>query len=84
LYQIAHILEAAGVIHRSLVPGQLTVSSRYFAPVDLQKVNEDGNGMSPYAIGSILNHFDPVDELVYQKRRSEFMAEFRKQGSTRQ
>jgi hypothetical protein len=79
LYQIAHILEAAGVIHRSLVPGQLTVSFRYFSPVNLKKVDADGNERSPYAIGSILNQSDPVDELVYQKRRSEF----RRQGSTR-
>jgi hypothetical protein len=84
LYQIAHILEAAGVIRRSLIPGQLTLSGRYFAPVDLKKVNEDGNVRSPYAIGAILNHSDPFDELVYQKRRNEFMAEFHKQGSTRQ
>jgi hypothetical protein len=75
LYQIAHILEATGIVQRSLVPGQLTIVDRFFAPIELKKLQEEPNSKSPYAIGSILNHSDPRDEIVYQKRKAEFAAE---------
>jgi hypothetical protein len=84
LYQIAHILEATGIIHRSLVPGQLTMVDRFFTPIELKKLQDEPNSRSPYAIGSILNHSDPRDEIVYQKRKSEFSAESTRQGPGRQ
>jgi hypothetical protein len=84
LYQIAHILEATGIIHRSLVPGQLTIVDRFFVPIELKKLQEEPNRRSPYAIGSILNHSDPRDEIVYQKRKGEFSAESTRQGPGRQ
>jgi hypothetical protein len=76
LYQIAHILEAAGVIQRSIIPGQLTITHKFFAPIDLQNPQPDGGGRSPFAIDSILNHFNPADDQVLQKRHSDFLAEF--------
>jgi hypothetical protein len=42
LYQIAHILEAAGVITRSEVAGEIVIVEKFFAPVGLNAGGEVG------------------------------------------
>jgi hypothetical protein len=68
LYQIAHILESAGVFQRSDVPGQLEFVGTFFAPIDLQ------GDQNPFAITSILNHSESMEDLVFQRRMADFRA----------
>jgi hypothetical protein len=78
LYQIAHILEAAAVVIRSDIPGQITIADRFFVPVDITAATRPGIGKSPYAIDSLLNHENPDIETVIAKRRKEYFAEIAK------
>jgi hypothetical protein len=78
LYQIAHILEAARVITRSEIPGQLTIDDKYFAPVDINVVDKFHEGKNPYGIDSILNHIGPAEKQILLKRRTDFCTEFEK------
>jgi hypothetical protein len=70
LYQIAHILEAAGVITRSEVAGEIVIVEKFFAPVDLKDPAKN-----PFAIESILNRARPGEEQTLQNRRSDFCAQ---------
>jgi hypothetical protein len=69
LYQIAHILEAAGVITRSEVAGEIVIVEKFFAPVDLTDPAK-----SPFAIESLLNRARPGEEQTLQTRRNGFWA----------
>jgi hypothetical protein len=76
LYQIAHILEAAGVLARTPVPGQLTIVDMFFSPIELMSPQGDTDARNPYAIDSILNRNDLRENLIIQKRRNDFQVEF--------
>jgi hypothetical protein len=73
LYQISHILEAAGIIERSPVLEQFAIVAKYFALADLT------GGQVPDAIRSILNG---VDEGMVVKRRNDFQAEIERVAAT--
>lgn len=68
LYQIAHILEAAGIIAKSVIPGEMTLEKRFFATVDV-KDKEESN---PFSIQGLLNRVSDID-YVTKRRRAEFM-----------
>jgi hypothetical protein len=74
LYQIAHILEAAGIIAKGTVPGQLAITPKFFCLVDLRIPD----GPNPFAIGAILNQKEAEKEGIVQRRRNEFQAEFQR------
>jgi hypothetical protein len=78
IYQIAHILEAAGVIERSVVPREVTIASSYFAPISLNASQGNAKQENLYAIASILVRERPTLEAVLGKREAEFMAEIKK------
>jgi hypothetical protein len=73
LYQIAHILEASGVLTRCFVPGQLRIVDRFFVPIGTRAI--DPKQTNPFAIDSLLNRVQPSDDAVIQKRRTEFTSE---------
>jgi hypothetical protein len=73
LYQIAHILEAAGVMTRSDVPGQITIVEKFFALVDLNAAGDAAQPKNPFAIESILNRVRPGEEQILQTRLSDFL-----------
>jgi hypothetical protein len=68
LYQVAHILEASGILERSAVTGEVIVSARFFHPVDIIC------NTSPFGLNSILNRERPAEEVTVQRRRLEFQA----------
>jgi hypothetical protein len=74
LYQIAHILEAAGIVAKGTSPGQLLITPKFFCLVDLRLPE----GPNRFAIGAILNKKDPGEEAIIQRRRNEFQAEFQR------
>jgi hypothetical protein len=78
LYQIAHILEAARVITRTKIPGQLTVVDQYFAPVDIQVTERFQQGKNLYGINFILNQIGPAERQILLKRREDFFTRFEK------
>jgi hypothetical protein len=80
LYQISHILEAAGILERSNIPGEITIISRFFAPID---INIPEEGVSPFAINSLLNREKPEEMRILQKCRNDFLAEVEKSGRGR-
>jgi hypothetical protein len=67
LYQIAHILEAAGIITRSGILGQVTIVDPFYAPVDLNLMDEKAS----FGIMSILNRPHEMDQFI-EKRRLDF------------
>jgi hypothetical protein len=73
LYQIAHILEASGVLTRCVIPGQLRIVDRFFVPIGIRTINPKQT--NPFAIDALLNRVQPSDDAVIQKRRTEFIAE---------
>jgi hypothetical protein len=70
LYQIAHILEAAGIITRSGILGQVTLVDQFYVPIDLNLMDEK----TSFGIVSILNHPHEMDRFI-QTRRLEFQTE---------
>jgi hypothetical protein len=80
LYQIAHILEAAGVMRRSIVPKQLAIIKPFFTPIDLRNSRDESINRSPCAVHAILNHFDPLEDQILEKRKRDFLAEFERNG----
>jgi hypothetical protein len=72
LYQIAHILEAAGVLERSAVPREVGIAKRFFAPIEFGEE-------SPYSLDALLVHAESVKERVVKKRVEEFVAELDQQ-----
>jgi hypothetical protein len=74
LYQIAHILEAAGIVAKGTAPGQLAITPKFFCLAELR--NPDGP--NPFAIGAILNRRETGEEAIVQRRRNEFQAEFQR------
>jgi hypothetical protein len=81
LYQIAHILEAGGVLSRSDSPGQVTIANSFFVPVDISFPTGTHLQVNPFRIDGILNHDSPTQERVILARRQEFFTELSK-GST--
>jgi hypothetical protein len=73
LYQITHILEAAGIVRRSRIPSQLRMAAAFFKPVDIQHV--PGSLASDYSIDALLKHTDSTPEGVLQARRDAFFLE---------
>jgi hypothetical protein len=71
LYQVAHILEASGILERGSITGEVAMGDRFFRPVDIL-VSEQG--ASPFALNSILNLERPAEEAVVQRRRLEFQS----------
>jgi hypothetical protein len=75
LYQITHILEAAGIIDRSEIPGQLTMTPRYFVPIDVESGRGAPIGSCAYSIDALLNHSHSMIRDAIQARRGDFFAE---------
>jgi hypothetical protein len=71
LYQIAHILEAAGILHRSEPSGHLTMVELFFTPVDI----DFGPAANDYSVHSLLNQTKSAVDLVLRNRRDDFFAE---------
>jgi hypothetical protein len=74
LYQIANILEAAGVLERSLVPREVAIVSHFFAPIKLIGHTETTPPKSLYSLEALLIHVDSVKERALKKRAQEFLA----------
>jgi hypothetical protein len=75
LYQIAHILEASGIILQADMPGSLSIADRYWAPLDLNVADEAQNNLSPFRIQALLNRLRPDEERILLQRRMDFAAE---------
>jgi hypothetical protein len=75
LYQIAHILEAAGIIRRSDIPSKLTMVARFFTPVAIESEPRPPAAACAYTIESLLNHTPSGVHPVLKARRSDFFAE---------
>jgi hypothetical protein len=75
LYQITHILEAAGIVHRSAFPSRLTMVPAFFTPVDIGLDRAPEASVAGYSIHSLLNHPPLTLENVLQTRRDEFFME---------
>jgi hypothetical protein len=71
LYQITHILEAAGIIRRSDIPGRVTIVAKFFAPLEIDTPSVT---LSEYSIGSLLNHPRSKVGSVLKARRDDFFA----------
>jgi hypothetical protein len=67
-------------LERSNIPGEITIISRFFAPIDINILEE---GVSPFAINSLLNRERPEETRILQKRRNDFLAEVEKSGRGR-
>jgi hypothetical protein len=80
LSQIAHILEAAGILARSPVPGYLTIVDQFFTLIELRSHHDEVNARSPSAISSILNRNDRCENFIAQKRRDDFQDEVNLNG----
>jgi hypothetical protein len=74
LYQIAHILDAAGILIRSDQLGGLTLLDPYFTLLELRIPRQN-----PFVIGALLNPSEE-ESIVIKKRAQEFIAECLKQG----
>jgi hypothetical protein len=72
LYQVAHILEAAGILERCDTDGEVSLINRYFVPIEIQVAE---NGVSPFGLDSILNRKRPGEEIVALQRQVAFEAE---------
>jgi hypothetical protein len=75
LYQIAHILEAAGVLERSTIPREVTLVDRFFRPIEIHDNSSGENAKHLYALESLLVHVRPATERILEKRMNEFLAE---------
>jgi hypothetical protein len=74
MYQVAHILEAAGVVERSVVPREITIAPPYFVPIPLNVRQVSGRSQNSYAISSLLVHAIPTVDEILRKREAEFLA----------
>jgi hypothetical protein len=81
LYQIAHILEAAEILSRSNSPGHVTLTARFFVPVDISLLPAPRRPVSPFSIEAILNPVNPAQDAVIFARREEFFAELAQESS---
>ena len=78
LYQIAHILEAASIIEKSIVPGELTIAQEFYTPVNInEKSIWKQNSIDPLRIESLLNR-PSKDQEITAKRRDEFLNVYEK------
>jgi hypothetical protein len=73
LYQVAHILEAAGVLVKAETPGEITVPNEFFVPIDLKTSASE----NPFAIRSLLNKEEDDQGKVIERRRARFDSECR-------
>ncbi|OHT08369.1 hypothetical protein TRFO_23212 [Tritrichomonas foetus] len=71
LYQIAHILEASGILHRTMVPCVMMLEQQYFAVLECRSNYEyDSN---PLALTNLLNdHKSREFKEAVERRRVEF------------
>jgi hypothetical protein len=60
LYQIAHILDASGIVSRTEVPRQLTIGPAFFVPVKIDCGCGDSRAAAAYSIEALLNHPRPI------------------------
>jgi hypothetical protein len=74
VYQISHILEAAGVMERSGLPREVGIVSCFFAPIELSEQTKRTAPKSLYSLEALLVHVDPVKERVLKTRAEEFLA----------
>jgi hypothetical protein len=72
LYQIAHILEASGIVVPSDAPGDVSIVDRYWAPLELNIPDEGPKPLSPFRIQAVLNRYRPAEERILLQRRMEF------------
>jgi hypothetical protein len=72
LYQIAHILEAAGVLERSAVPREVKMVERFFSAIELDA--EEERPTNPYRVDALLVHARLTKREVLQRRAREFRA----------
>jgi hypothetical protein len=70
LYQIAHILGAAGILTRSGIMGQVTIVDRVYVPIDLNIPDDK----APFGISSMLNRPHVAHQFL-ESRRLEFQNE---------
>jgi hypothetical protein len=75
LYQIAHILEAAGILKRSTVPREVRLVDRFFTPIEINHSKSGENPRNMYTLESLLVHVRPATEKILEKRMNEFIAE---------
>jgi hypothetical protein len=79
LYQISHILEAVGVVQKSVVPGEMRLSDQYFADLDMPETESRGDMTALFSIRSLLvgptQKPAPETSAVISNRRALFYAE---------
>jgi hypothetical protein len=54
------------------VGGQVALAHRFFCPIEINIIEQ---GVSPFAVTSILNRERPAEEVIVQQRRKNFDAE---------
>jgi hypothetical protein len=77
LYQIAHILDAAGIVVKAETPGDITLAAEFFAPLELKMDSKE----KPFSIGSLLNTIQEEDMSVIERRRLDFEEQFQNSAS---
>lgn len=77
LYQITHILEAAGIIEKSVIPGEIMMVKEFYAPVEFEREEKP---VDLFSITSLLNSSSDDDSMdsIIEQRRYEFNYQFRK------
>jgi hypothetical protein len=75
LYQIVHILEAAGIVERSVTPGEVTLVQRFYAPLDFNCC-EVAQTQHPFSVEALLNRPKGPDEIVLERRWMEFVTDW--------
>jgi hypothetical protein len=79
LYQIAHILEASGIVERSITPGEITLLSRFYVPMDFNRC-ETVETRDPFSIEALLNRPRGPEDAIIERRRMEFITDFQHRG----
>jgi hypothetical protein len=81
VYQVVQILEAAEIVSRSEIPGQLTIAARFF---NLVPITDSGPAITPenlYSIKSLLAYPHESVKEVLQSRRRDFFAAVERQAA---
>jgi hypothetical protein len=80
LYQVVHILQAAAIVERTIMPGQVTLVKRFYVPLDF---DWSETGQSPVSIEVLLNKPKGSQDAILKRRRMEFVAEWPESGKRR-
>jgi hypothetical protein len=61
-------------------PGQLTILKPFFPLIGLKSSRDESITRNPYTIHAILNHSNPQEDQIFEKRKSDFIAELKRKS----